>query len=106
MSGNTEALARQAALEQACADSGFVGIWRWRLERNLDRITAGEYVPPSDLARDYARLGRMDEALEWLEQAYEERDGNLAFLKAWPRYEPLRSDPRVQDLLRRMNFPG
>ncbi len=61
------------------------------------------------LARDYARLGRTDEAFEWLERAYEERDGSLAFIKGWPPYgsliELLRSDPRFQDLLRRMNFP-
>jgi TolB-like protein/Tfp pilus assembly protein PilF len=100
-----EALARQAALEQACADSGFVGIWRWRLERRLESIAAGEYVRPSALARNYARLGRMDEAFEWLERAFEERDGNLAFIKTEPAYDGLRSDPRFQDLLRRMNFP-
>jgi tetratricopeptide (TPR) repeat protein len=100
-----EALARQAALEQACADSGFVGIWRWRLERSLERIAAGEYVGPSALADNYARLGRIDEAFEWLERAYDERDGNLAFMKMSPAYDGLSSDPRFQDLLRRMNFP-
>jgi hypothetical protein len=57
------------------------------------------------LADDYARLGRTDEALEWLERAYEERDGSLAFIKTEPAYDGLRSDPRFQDLLRRMNFP-
>jgi hypothetical protein len=100
-----EALARQAALEQACADSGFVGIWRWRLQRNLEWIAAGEYVRPSRLARNYAGLGRMDEAFEWLERAYDERDGSLAFIKTDPAYDGLRSDPRFQDLLRRINFP-
>ena len=100
-----QALARQAALELACADSGFVAIWRWRLERRLERIAAGEYVHPSALAEDYARIGRMDEAIEWLGRAYDERDGNLAFIKMSPAYDGLRSDPRFQDLLRRMSFP-
>ncbi|UCC74224.1 MAG: tetratricopeptide repeat protein, partial [Gemmatimonadota bacterium] len=100
-----EAPAQQAALEQACADAGFVGIWRWRLEGRLDSIAAGEYVRPSALARDYARLGRLDEAFEWLERAYEERDGSLAFCRTSPTFDRFRSDPRFQDLLRRMNFP-
>ncbi len=99
-----EALAGQATLEQACADSGFVGIWRWGLERNLVRIAAGEYVRPMELADDYARLGRIDDALEWLERAYDERDGDLAFIKTEPIYDGLRSDPRFQALLRRMNL--
>jgi hypothetical protein len=94
-----EALARQAALEQACADSGSVGIWRWRLERRFERIPADRYIYPSVLAEDYARLGRMDEAFEWLERAYDERDGNLAFIKTEQAYDGLRSDPRFQALL-------
>jgi len=100
-----EALAEQAALEQACADSGFVGVWRRQVERNLERIAAGEYVRPTLLATDYASLGRTDEAFEWLERAYDERDGSLAGLKTERAYDGLRSDPRFQDLLRRMNFP-
>ena len=104
-SAGSETLARQAALEQACADSGFVGVWRLRLERRLERIAAGEYVRPEGLASNYARLGRTDDAFEWLEKAYDERDGNLAFINTEPAYDGLRSDPRFQDLLRRMNFP-
>ena len=47
----------------------------------------------------------MAEAFEWLERAYDERDGTLAFIKNDPAYDGLRSDRRFQDLLRRMNFP-
>jgi TolB-like protein/Tfp pilus assembly protein PilF len=100
------ALARQAALEQTCAESGFVGIWQSRLDRRLERIAAGRYVRPSALAEDYARLGKKDEAFEWLERAFDERDTNLAFIHTEPFYDGIRSDPRFQDLLRRMNFPG
>jgi TolB-like protein/Tfp pilus assembly protein PilF len=100
-----EALARQAALERACADSGFESVWRWEVERSLERIAAGEYVRPSRLANVYAGLGQVDEAFEWLERAYAERDGSLAFIKTNPAYDGLRSDPRFQDLLRRMNIP-
>jgi len=50
-------------------------------------------------------LGENDEALEWLERAYQDRDGWMPYLQVEPRLDPLRSDPRFQDLLRRMNFP-
>jgi hypothetical protein len=63
------------------------------------RIAADRYIYPSVLAEDYARLGRMDEAFEWLERAYDERDGNLAFIKTEQAYDGLRSDPRFQALL-------
>jgi TolB-like protein len=105
MGHGAEPQALQAALEQACAGSGFVGVWQRQVERNLERIAAGEYVPPIALALDFARLERMDEAFEWLERAYDERAGSLAFIKTHPAYYGLRSDPRFQDLLRRMNFP-
>ena len=54
----------------------------------------------------YAGLGEKDQAFEWLERAYEDRDQGMVFLKVDPPLDPLRSDPRFQDLLRRMNFPS
>ncbi len=53
----------------------------------------------------YAALGDKQEAFKWLQKAYEARDGQLGFLKVNPFMDSLRSDPRFQDLLRRMNFP-
>jgi tetratricopeptide (TPR) repeat protein len=50
-------------------------------------------------------LEEYDEALEWLERAYQDRNPWLPFMQVEPRLDPLRSDPRFQDLLRRMNFP-
>ncbi len=52
----------------------------------------------------YIGLGEIDEAFQWLEKAREEQSVWL-YLRIDPRYDPLRSDPRFQDLLRRMNFP-
>ncbi|MFQ5816610.1 MAG: protein kinase [Terriglobia bacterium] len=64
-------------------------------------------MPPSpfDMALVYIGLGDKEKAFEWLEKAYEERSMRLVFLKEGPRFDSLRSDPRFQDLLRRMNFP-
>ncbi|UCC71659.1 MAG: tetratricopeptide repeat protein [Gemmatimonadota bacterium] len=53
-----------------------------------------------------AHLGQIDEALVALEEAYETRDPLLPWVNCEPGYERLRSDPRFQDLLRRMNFPN
>jgi len=40
------------------------------------------------------------------EKAYQNRDHYMVYCKVWPHFDPLRSDPRFQDLLRRMNFPN
>jgi hypothetical protein len=52
-----------------------------------------------------ASLGNQDEAFEWPDKAYGERKGMLAFLRVDPLVDPLRSDPRFQNLLRCTNFP-
>ena len=49
--------------------------------------------------------GYHDRALDWLEKGYEERNWYLGGLRVDPLLNPLRSDPRFQDLLHRMNFP-
>ena len=50
-------------------------------------------------------LGEQDQAIAWLDQAYDERAGLLVTLKVQPLLDPLRSDPRFQALLEKMNFP-
>ncbi|MCH7766719.1 MAG: hypothetical protein IH916_09195, partial [Acidobacteria bacterium] len=63
------------------------------------------HVPSIYPAGIYAGLGQNDRALEWLERAYEERSEVLILLKLEPIFDPPRSDPRFQSLLRRLNFP-
>jgi TolB-like protein/DNA-binding winged helix-turn-helix (wHTH) protein len=63
------------------------------------------YVFPSVFAYAYLGLGDKDQALTYLEQAYEEQDPALFYLKVGPFLDPLRSEPRFQELLRRVNFP-
>lgn len=57
------------------------------------------------MALIYVGLGEKDLAFTWLEKAYEERSFELSFIKAEPRMDGLRSDPRFRDLLRRMGLP-
>ena len=79
--------------------------WQWRLDYSTERAKRGEsVVSPTTLARLYAQLGEKDQAFEWLEKAYEERDGDLLFINNRPDFDPLRDDPRFHDLLRRMNL--
>jgi TolB-like protein/DNA-binding winged helix-turn-helix (wHTH) protein/Tfp pilus assembly protein PilF len=63
------------------------------------------YVFPTVFANAYMGLGDKDRALTYLEQAYEEQDPQLFYLKVVPFWDPLRSEPRFQALLRRVNFP-
>ena len=60
---------------------------------------------PCDVAELYARAGERVRALEWLEKGFEDRDPNMNFIDDYPIFESLRSEPRFQDLLRRMNLP-
>jgi TolB-like protein/Tfp pilus assembly protein PilF len=62
------------------------------------------YVPSYDVALVYAGLGDEDQAIGWLNRAYEEHSRGLCWIKVEPRLDPLRPDPRFQDLLRRVNL--
>lgn len=63
-----------------------------------------EYVNSFEIAQSYAALGAHDEAFVWLEQAYQERVSDLAFLKVAPELDPIRQDARFRRLLERMNL--
>ena len=57
------------------------------------------------IAEIYLGLGDEDQALTRLEQAHKERSAWMIYIRVEPKWDPLRGDPRFQDLLRRMNFP-
>jgi TolB-like protein/DNA-binding winged helix-turn-helix (wHTH) protein len=57
------------------------------------------------IAADYALLEEKDKAFDWLEKAFQQRDMGMIYLKVNDSFEALRSDPRFQDLLRRMDLP-
>ncbi len=75
------------------------------LLQELQERATSEYVLPVYFARLYASLGNTDKAFQWLEKAYKERDWSMLLLKTWPPWDPLRSDPRFDDLVQRMKFP-
>ncbi|MBL8188879.1 MAG: protein kinase, partial [Acidobacteria bacterium] len=59
---------------------------------------------PEAIGLIYAAWGNKDKAFEWLEKAYQSHSDALLFLKADPRYDSLRTDPRFADLVRRLNL--
>jgi len=75
-------------------------------QKILDQLSTlskqDKYVPDVDRARIYAGLGEKDKAFEWLEKGYDDR--SIGTIKVEPTWDPLRSDPRFADLLRRMNL--
>jgi TolB-like protein len=81
-------------------------LWGKR-EEALSILSSPEWSnwPPWTRAVVYGALGEKDEAFRLLDQAHDERSPFLAGAKVDPRLDPLRDDPRFQDLLRRMNFP-
>jgi TolB-like protein/DNA-binding winged helix-turn-helix (wHTH) protein len=77
-----------------------------KILRDLERRSKSGHVSPYILATIYAGLGEKDGAFQYLEKAYDERSLDLSWnLKADLRIDNLRSDPRFQDLARRVRLP-
>lgn len=89
---------------QAFAAAGWDGVERVLIEIDQKERAAG-YSPPGDIAFHYAALGDKDRSFEWLEKAHAERDESLLYLKVEPGFDPLRSDPRFAELVKRVGLP-
>jgi serine/threonine protein kinase len=76
-----------------------------RILATLKKKREHGFVSAASLGIISGALGDKDEAFAWLEKAYEVRDPQLTYLKVGPKFTPLRSDTRYQDLLRRMGLP-
>jgi TolB-like protein/DNA-binding winged helix-turn-helix (wHTH) protein len=72
----------------------------------MNELTKEEYVTPYGMALIFAGLNDREQAIQWLQKAYEDRSHWLVWLNLDPRFDNVRSDPRFADLLRRMHFPG
>jgi TolB-like protein/DNA-binding winged helix-turn-helix (wHTH) protein/Flp pilus assembly protein TadD len=75
-------------------------------QRALDKLlelNQRQQIAPAALVWAYIGLGNKEQAFSWLEKAYSQH-ANLTTLKVDPIYDPLRSDPRFQDLLRRVGL--
>jgi serine/threonine protein kinase/tetratricopeptide (TPR) repeat protein len=72
---------------------------------DLREQSKNTYVAPTNFAKIYIGLGDKNQAFAWLEKGFEQHDFWLTCLKGEPIFDPLRPDPRFQDLVRRVGFP-
>jgi len=70
------------------------------LEESVRKDGVGRY----EIALVYAGMGRKQDAFKWLEESYRAKDVGLVYLKVDPCLNPLRSDPRFDDLVRRLGL--
>lgn len=89
-----------ATLRAAADRGGLKGFWQRRLQLLLDE----REVQPYAVAHAFLQVGDRQRALDWLEKLYAARGGQIRQLKTNPDWDPLRGDPRFEDLLRRANL--
>ena len=75
-----------------------------RLVDELKRRQQTSYVAAAPFVNAYLGLGDNEQALAWLERAYEEQSNMLQLIKVHPYFDPLRSDPRFVDLVHRVGL--
>jgi hypothetical protein len=92
-----------AGLGQVAARRGRVEEARAVLQE-LDERAKTRYISPVAQAGLYVSLGEADKAFEWMDRAYDDRRGWLAYLKIEPMLDGIRTDPRFARLLERMRL--
>jgi TolB-like protein/Tfp pilus assembly protein PilF/predicted Ser/Thr protein kinase len=107
IAGNPELV---AAFEQGLVEGGYEGAMR----RVADLLAAwyeadaprpGWIGTPASIAEFYNWAGDHERRMDWLEKGHEVRDPMLPYVASCPLSDPLRPDPRFQELLRKMNLP-
>jgi TolB-like protein len=102
LQGETEREARQAGM----ASNLYVLGGRAESDAALAEHIKGHAATDAlVIAEAYAVRGRADEAMRWLERAFDQRDGGLALIKSDTLLDSLHNDPRYKALLRKMNLP-
>jgi eukaryotic-like serine/threonine-protein kinase len=95
--------ALEDALDQGYNEAGYRGAMA-RAAAALIAHFHRSYANPTDIAQLLSEAGEKEKSLDWLEKGYEVRDQSLPYLGI-PIYDSVRSDPRFQALLRKMNLP-
>ena len=93
-----------SALEQGYREGGY----QLALQRNAEALieqSKTKYITPNQVATLYTRAGMNEEALEWLEKAFDEHDINMPYINTDPIFDYLREDPRFKELVKKMKFP-
>ncbi|MGA7687049.1 MAG: hypothetical protein WCC32_01730 [Terriglobales bacterium] len=104
LDGNPKDAEFASAVEQGFHSGGWKGALAKGIEVRLAQRKAG-YWSAYDIATLYAGLGEKDEAFRWLNTAYDERDYQMESLRTDFRLDPVRSDPRFAELVRKVGLP-
>ena len=75
-----------------------------RLLGELKRLQQKTYVPSAAFINAYLGLDDNEQALNWLDKAYQERSNILQLIKVHPYFDPLRDDPRFKDLVHKIGL--
>ena len=84
-------------------EAGYIGAMRKGSDFLVIRSKT-TYVNPVEIVMGYIMAGENERALEWIEHAYEEHNPNIPYLLI-PLYDPIRNEPRFQEIARKMNLP-
>jgi TolB-like protein len=104
LSGNQNDAEFVAALEEGFHSAGWTGALTKGIDNMLAQRKTG-YVSAWKIARFYSDLGDKEQAFKWLDTAYQEHDWLLIGLKTHFPFDPLRSDPRFTELVRKVGLP-
>jgi TolB-like protein/Tfp pilus assembly protein PilF/predicted Ser/Thr protein kinase len=92
-----------SALDEGYTQGGYSEAMKRGAEALIARLPE-TFCLPGDIAMFYTMAGEKDKALDWLEKGFEIHDPMLPYL-GWPCDDSIRSDPRFQDLLRKIGLP-
>jgi len=93
-----------AALGHAYALGGKQSDAKAMIDKLAKMAASPTYVSSYGVSLIYVALGDKETAFQWLDRAFQERDENFIHLKVDPRLDPIRSEPRFQQLLQRVNL--
>jgi len=104
LNGDTEDLAIAKAVSREYSKSGYQAAMKRCVELQEEE-SKRFYVDPVLIAGNYALIGEKGKAFNLLEKGYQEKSAFMAYIRVFPSFDSLRSDPRYADLLRRMGLP-
>ncbi|HKS75557.1 MAG TPA: protein kinase [Terriglobales bacterium] len=92
-------------IEEDFQKRGYMGVLQSWLD-GLTEISKHSYVSPYSIAQAYARLGKKEAALTWLERAFAEHDSGMVSVAIDPIFSAMRNEARFKQLVKRMNLQG
>jgi len=91
------------ATDRGMKEGGIKKAFQYMAEA-LERQFQANYWTPAEIAWRFVQAGDKNKALDWLEVGYEKRDQNMPYM-CWPIFDPLRDEPRFQEIELKMNLP-